>query len=43
MLFVYTVYLCILRMSQKIYRLFPYTVLTGFYNRDGVRFLCGTS
>ena len=32
----HTLYLCLLCGSQNKQRLFPYTTLTGFYNRDGV-------
>ena len=32
----HTVYLCVLCGSENKQRLFPYTALTGFYNRDGV-------
>ena len=39
----HTVYLCVLCGSENKQRLFPYTALTGwYYNRDGVRLLCGT-
>ena len=38
----HTVYLCILCGSENKHRLFPYTPLTGLYNRDGVCLLRGT-
>jgi hypothetical protein len=38
----HTGYLCVLCGSQNKQRLFPYTTLTGLYNRDGVCLLRGT-
>ena len=37
-----TVYLCVLCGSENKQRLFPYTTLIGFCNRDGVCLLRGT-
>jgi hypothetical protein len=38
----HTLYLCVLCGSQNKQRLFPYTTLTGLYNRDGLCLLRGT-
>jgi hypothetical protein len=38
----HTLYLCVLCESENKQPLFPYTTLTGFYNRDGVCLLRGT-
>jgi hypothetical protein len=38
----HSVFMCFVRISEKKQLLFPYTKLTGFYNRDSVCLLRGT-